>query len=148
MSAFNHMNSYLRFCVNHAHDQEVRGKVFSQRFTHPVEFSDLGNLVLFLEEVFDLQNYPQAFQSTRTIVESKTDLSRVAKEPSDGMTPPVVRAARGSVATFDVLVTSRRSSSWQGSVDWLDGGERQEFSSFLELMRLVDDRLFSNSAQK
>ena len=142
MSAFNHMNSYLRFCVNYAHDQEVRGKVFSQRFTHPVEFSDLGNLVLFLEEVFDLQNYPQAFQSTRTIVESKTDLSRVAKEPSDGMTPPVVRAARGSVATFDVLVTSRRSSSWQGSVTWLSDGESQSFSSYLELMHLIHDRLF------
>ena len=148
MSAFNHMNSYLRFCINYACDQEVAGRIFSQRFLHPVEFSDLGNLVLFLEEVFDLQNYPQAFQSTRTIVESKTDLSAAAKEPGEGMTPPVVRAARGTVATFDVLVTSRRSSSWQGSVDWLDGGQRQEFSSYLELMHLINDRLFPDSLKQ
>jgi len=148
MSAFNHMNSYLRFCINHARDQEVGGKIFSQRFLHPVEFTDLGDLVLFLEEVFDFQNYPQAFQSTRTIVESKTDLSLAAKEPGDGMTPPVIHAARGSVATFDVLVTSRRSSSWQGSVDWLDGSERQEFSSYLGLMHMINDRLFPGNGKK
>ena len=141
MSAFNHMNSYLRFCINHACDHEVAGKVFSQRFLHPVEFTDLGNLVLFLEKVFDFQNYPQAFQSTRTIVENKSDLTQVAKDPGDGLTPSVVRAARGNAATFDVLVVSRRSSSWQGTVDWLDSGERQEFSSYLELLHLIDERV-------
>lgn len=148
MAAFNHMNSYLRFCIDRACDHEVGGRVFSQRFLHPVDFTDLGNLVLFLEDVFDYQNYPQAFQSTRIIVESKSDLSLAAEEPGAGMTPPVVRAAHGSVATFDVLVVSRRSSSWQGSVDWLDGSERQEFSSYLELMHLINDRLFPDSAKK
>ena len=147
MSVFNHMNSYLRFCINHAKDQEISGKIFSQRFTHPVEFNDLGTLILFLEEVFDRQSFPQAFQSTRTIVASEHDLSLMAETPSDGMTPPVVRAARGAVTTFDVLVVSRRSSSWQGSVDWLDGGERQEFESFLALSHMIDKRLFGVKQQ-
>ena len=143
MSAFNHMNSYLRFCVNEAKSQQIQGKVFSQRFIRPVEFSDLGSMILFLEEVFDRQNFPQAFQSTRTFVISEKDMSNVAEEPGQGMTPAVVRAARGAVATFDVLVASRRSSSWQGYVEWLDNGERQEFESFLELTHLIDQRLFA-----
>ena len=63
MSAFNQMNSYLRFCIDYAHGHEVRGRLFSQRFTQPVEFTDLADLGLFLEEVFDVQKYPQAFQS-------------------------------------------------------------------------------------
>ena len=145
MSAFNHMNSYLRFCVNHAKDQQISGKIFSQRFLRPLDFSDLGNLALFLEKVFDQQKFPQAFQSTRTFVVSEKDMSNVAEEPSQGMTPAVVRAARGAVATFDVLVVSRRSSSWQGSVDWLDGSERQEFESFLELTHMIDRHLAAKS---
>ena len=51
MSAFNHMNSYLRFCINRVKDQQISGKLFSQRFIRPVEFSDMGSLSLFLEEV-------------------------------------------------------------------------------------------------
>ena len=143
MSAFNHMNSYLRFCINRVKDQQISGKLFSQRFIRPVEFSDMGSLSLFLEEVFDHQNFPQAFQSTRTFVESEMDMSNVAEEPGRGMSPAIVRAARGAVATFDVLVVSRRSSSWQGSVDWMDGSERQEFESFLELMQMINERLFA-----
>lgn len=145
MSAFNHMNSYLRFCVNAAQEHRISGKLFSQRLIHPLEFHDLGSLILFLEEVFDRQNYPQAFQNTRTLIPAASDMSLVAETPAQGMTPAVVRAARGTVTTFDVLVTSRRNSSWQGSVDWLDGGSRQEFTSFLALMRMIDERLFPDA---
>lgn len=144
MPAFNHMNSYLRFCINDARDHRFSGKLFSQRLLHPLEFNDLGSLVLFLEEVFDRQGFPQAFQSTRTFIASPSDLSLAAEDPSQGMSPAIVRAARGAVATFDVLVVSRRASSWQGSVDWLDGGERQEFASFLELAHMIDRKLFTD----
>lgn len=147
MSAFNQMNSYLRFCIDYAHDHEIRGRLFSQRFTHPVEFTDLSDLGLFLEEVFDLQKYPQAFQSARTIVKHKSDMSCVVTVPGDGMAPSVVREAHGTVATFDIVVTSRRSSSWQGSVDWLSGEGSQTFSSYLTLMHLIHDRLFPKNTR-
>ena len=145
MPVFNHMNSTLRICVDDASQQTLRGRVFSQRFLHPLKFSDMGSLCLYLEDVFDTQKFPQAFQQARTIVPCSNDMSIVAPEPGDGMTPAVVRAARGAVATFEILVISRRSSTWQGSVDWLDGSDRQEFSSYLELMRMIDDRLFVKS---
>ncbi len=142
MSAFNHMNSALRLCVDSVDDHIIQGRVFSQRFIRPLKFADLGSLVLYLEDVFDEQNFPQAFQQARTFAPYSNDMSIVASEPGDGMTPAVVRAARGAVATFEVLVISRRSSSWQGSVDWLDGGDRQEFGSYLELLQMIEQKLF------
>ena len=145
MPAFNHMNSALRFCVDGVEQQTLSGRVFSQRFIHPLKFGDMGSLCLYLEDVFDQQNFPQAFQQSRTIVSCNSDMSIVAPEPGEGMTPAVVRAARGAVATFEVLVVSRRSSTWQGSVDWLDGSDRQEFVSYLELMRMIEDRLSGKS---
>lgn len=145
MSAFNQMNSYLRFCIDYAHGHEVRGRLFSQRFTQPVEFTDLADLGLFLEEVFDVQKYPQAFQSARTIVKHKSDLSCVVTDPNDGMASSVVREAHGSVTTFDIVVTSRRRSTWQGSINWLSGEEAHSFSSYLTLMHLIHHRLFPES---
>ena len=146
MPAFNHMNSALRFCVDRVEQQTLSGRVFSQRFIHPLKFSDMGSLCLYLEDVFDQQNFPQAFQQSRTFVTCSSDMSIVAPEPGEGMTPAVVRAARGAVATFEVLVVSRRSSTWQGSVDWLDGSDWQEFVSYLELMRMIEDRLSGKSS--
>ena len=143
MPAFNHMNSYLRFCIDSIRDQQIAGKLFSQRFFSPVAFSDLGSVALFLDEVFDQQNFPQAFQRNRTFLAGESDLSNVVDEPGQGMTPAVVCAARGRVVTFDVLVVSRRSSSWQGTVSWLDENNRQEFHSFLELMRMINTRLLT-----
>ena len=145
MPAFNHINSYLRFCIHGVQDHRISGKVLSQRLTHPLEFNDLGNLLLVLEDIFDYQGFPKAFQSTRTFMDSSSDLSMAAEDPSQGISPAVIRASRGKVATFDVLVVSRRSSSWQGSVDWLDGGERQEFVSLLELVHMIDERLSNDS---
>ena len=141
MPAFNHMNSYLRFCIDAVQDQQVSGKVFSQRFFSPVEFSDLSSAALFLDEVFDRQNFPQAFQRTRTFMAGESDLSNVVDEPGQGMTPAAVCAARGRITTFDILVVSRRSSSWQGTLNWLDGGKDETFHSFLELIRMIDTRL-------
>lgn len=141
MPVFNYMNSYLRFCVDSVQDQQVVGKVFSQRFFSPVAFSDLGSVALFLDEVFDRQRFPQAFQRNRTFMAGEGDLSNVVDEPGQGMTSAVVCAARGRVSTFDVLVLSRRSSSWQGTVHWLDEDTEETFHSFLELIRMIDSRL-------
>lgn len=145
MSGFNHNNSSLRICVDRAFAQTVSGRVFSQRLTKPIPFADLSSLVLRLEDVFRQQNFPQAFQRSRTFLRDEKEDSFAAGEPSQGMGAEQVGAQRGELATFEVLVLGRRSSSWQGTVDWLDGGARQEFASFLELLRLVNERFFENT---
>ena len=48
--------------------------------------------------------------------------------------------AHGLVYTFEVSVTSG-ATSWQGMVDWLDGEGRQEFSSALELIKLIEEHV-------
>lgn len=43
--------------------------------------------------------------------------------------------------TFVVSILYTQHSSWQGSIDWISGGEKktQCFRSALELIRLIDD---------
>ena len=57
------------------------------------------------------------------------------------MSADTVTDAHGLVYTFEVSVTSRRNASWQGMVDWLDGEGRQEFSSALELIKLIEEHV-------
>ncbi|HJA64154.1 MAG TPA: hypothetical protein H9719_08495 [Candidatus Intestinimonas stercoravium] len=52
-----------------------------------------------------------------------------------------VAGARGEIATFSLNILSRRNATWQGRLDWLDGGPAQVFSSDLELLDLVEQRL-------
>ena len=108
-------SAFLRVCVDQSDGSRISGRVYSQRLTHPMAFSDIGSLVLRLDEVLEKQNFPQAFQRSRTFRE------------------------REILSTFTLYVISRRNASWQGWVDWMDGSPRQQFASALELIRMAEE---------
>lgn len=130
----------LRVCVNEAVPGRVSGLVYSQRLTAPIAFSDLGTLLLRVDEVLDAQNFPQAFQKGRSF-SAKESRVPAADSPERGLAAVEVDAHRGTISTFVLQILSRRNSSWQGQVDWLDGQTAQEFGSALELIRLIENRL-------
>ena len=43
--------------------------------------------------------------------------------------------------TFIIRVQHRQNASWQGSVQWVEGGKEQHFRSALELIKLMDEAL-------
>ena len=141
MMELNLNNSSLRICVDRVAHRAVGGRVFSRRLAEPVAFDDLSSLSHVLEQLFDEQALPQAFQNARTFLKEEQTESVGVSAAEDGMSEEWISAQHGEIATLEVLVISRRSSTWQGAVDWLDGGERQEFSGYLELMRLIDQRI-------
>lgn len=130
----------VRVCVNDAEPGRISGLVYSQRLTAPMPFADLGSLLLRLDEVLDKQNFPQAFQKSRSFSAKESSVP-AAKTPEQGLSPEEVEGAHGKVYTFVLHILSRRSSSWQGSADWLDGNCPQEFDSALELMRLIEEHV-------
>ena len=142
MNEFTHDNSALRICVDGVSDHAAFGRVFSRRLVEVIEFADLSSLFLRLDRLFDRQGFPQAFQRTRVIVhETLLQDAAAAADAASGMSEKTVSAQRGAVATFDLRVISRRNATWQGIVDWLDGSEKQEFFSSLELLHLVNEKL-------
>ena len=137
----NHYEAVLRICVDELGEGGIRGRVVSRRLTEPMPFSDVGHLLLQLEEVFDRQNFPQAFERRRTFGARQEESSlSLAQTLEQGMDPEEVARAAGQVTTFDLYVITRRNTTWQGFVDWLDG-TRDDYSSALELLRLIDHRL-------
>ena len=139
----NHYDAALRVCVDSLEAGSIRGRVVSRRLTAPITFGDLGDLLLQVEEVLNRQNFPQAFERTRSFVKNPDAPLPVAADLDSGMTKEEVEACRGEVATFSLYVIPRRSTTWQGFVEWPDGA-RQEYVSVLELIKLLDYRLFSH----
>ena len=141
MIELNLNNSSLRICVDRVEHRAAGGRVFGQRLAEPIEFENLSSLAHVLERLFDEQEFPQAFQRTRTFLREEQEQPFGCDDQHAGMSEEWVGAQHGAIATLEVLVTSRRSSTWQGTVDWLDGSERQEFSGYMELLHLIDQRL-------
>lgn len=44
---------------------------------------------------------------------------------------------RKKTATFVVRVRDTGDKTWRGTIDWIDGGQTQEFRSTLELLNLI-----------
>ena len=141
MKELNLNNSTLRICVDRVAHRAVGGRVFSCRLAEPVVFRDLSSLSLSLEQLFDEQDLPQAFQRARNFLRTEQNESGGVSAAQEGMSEEQMSAQHGEITTMEVLVTSRRSSTWQGTVDWLDGSEQQQFSGYLELLHLIDRRL-------
>ena len=141
-NAFNHYSAALRVCVDRVEDGRISGRVFSQRLTAPITFTDFGGMLLQVEAVLDAQNFPQAFQRARSFAPRQVGTVPAADCLEDGMDPETVQAAQGAVGTFLLYVITRRSATWQGFVDWLDGSPRQEYGSVLELLKLADQHVF------
>lgn len=135
------MISPFKVCVDRMDTEQIAGRVYSQSLTAPVEFRDIADLLMQLDELFDRRNFPKAFQRARTFVGDKnapaTGQDMPQPEP-DYMTEDLVDRAKGEAATFLVTVNTRQNSTWQGWLDWMDGSPRQPFNSALELIRLID----------
>lgn len=136
----NHYDAAIRVCVDQMTDGRVSGFLTSRRLTAPVPFTDLGSLVLQIEEILNRQCFPQAFERTRSFAPAAPGRLPVAEDLNSGLSKEDVDAAQGQAATFLLYIITRRNTTWQGFVDWLDG-TRDDYSSALELLRLIDHRL-------
>ena len=136
----NHKNGGLRICIDRVEGECISGRVFSQRLTAPLAFPDLGGLLLQLEELLEKQGFPQSSQHVRSFTPVASVLS-VSALPEHALSAQAVAEAAGERCTLVLTVLTRRNATWQGYIDWLDGGQREQFSSGLEFLSLVEERL-------
>lgn len=53
----------------------------------------------------------------------------------------VMSGKRKNKGTFIVKILNRQSSTWQGSVTWVEEQQTQNFRSALELIKMIDGAL-------
>ncbi len=125
------------------YDTTMRGGVL-YRTDKPegIPFSDYPGMIRGLEQRFEQLNYPRANMRRRVFgdgVENRW-LSAADEERMAPETAPAgeIQRQRGSLLTFQLRVTHREHASWQGTLVCLEEGGQESFSSFQELVFLMD----------
>lgn len=141
---FNYKTSAIKVCLSKPDGAVVSGFLVGLRLKRPVDFYDIGDFLIKVESILDAQNHPQAFQRKRMFSGDAAHVPELMDDSEPYMTEAEVDAATGHM-TFMLNIVARQNTTWQGHMVW-DDGQRDEFVSDLELMQIIDKRLFPLNA--
>ena len=124
---------HIRICVDSYENGNPVG-----RYSHPsiesggTEFQSLSELLLGVDRLLDRDRFPQSFTEKRSFLD-------IPEAPA--AEPPGGPGETGRAGTFLVRIMFRQNTSWQGTVNWLEGRRELSFRSVLELIGLLDSAL-------
>ncbi|MCL1976155.1 MAG: hypothetical protein FWG61_08355 [Firmicutes bacterium] len=138
----NQSNSDLRICVDSIAQGQISGRVYGQRLEHPLVFADIGDMLLQIDDILNAQDYPRAFQRKRSFgVEQKSTAPLPIELEGVYMSKETVETSYGKIATYNVNITTRQNTSWQGIIDWLDDSPIITFRSALEFIHIINEAI-------
>lgn len=129
-------------CVNFIKENNLNGEIYHKYSEFCIPFHSSIELFHLLEKEMDRIGYPQDttqkrfFKSQR---HQRHQSQNTQKELELFMKDNDVLDHKGSKATFVIEIKYRENSTWQGTVNWVEGNQTQNFRSALELIRLMDD---------
>ena len=141
-------------CIDRYTGYDLEGEFYHGYSTEPVRFSNAGELLVRLENLFDLLNFPYAATNIRDFDSAnKTNAPKTAERPYNlnwkkeervrVMSDKDILSKHGDEGTFIVRVQQRQNSSWQGRITWVDEDKTVYFRSVWEMMKLIDAALAS-----
>lgn len=126
----------FRICADAIGD-DVEGRVFSPLKAESISFRGMGELLVKMDELFDRVGYPQAFQDKRSFDKDKERVNLYRGIPEGELKPADIIRESGKVRTFDVVVNSRKNTSWQGCVQTDDGTVLGDFDGEIALLAII-----------
>ena len=137
----------MLICIQGKTEDRIRGEICSYHLKKTIPFSDIGDMVLKIDEICDWLGTPQRTTNPRFMnSEMEQRYLDASKEHSEmvedmgigryGVTP--FPQALKSRAVLVVIVRYRQNSSIQGTIKGrLTGDKEVSFRSALELMRMM-----------
>ncbi len=122
----------IRICIDNK-DSNMEGRAYSPLWEACITFCGLEELLLKADKVFDEKGYPQAFQEKRSFLVQKSRPTAFRGFPSPETDEKTILSQRGMLETYDIVVESRRNTSWQGRV-YKEGIMIGDFCGELELI--------------
>ena len=134
----------VRICIDRYRNYDVEGRIYSRLQQEPILFRNCGEMLLKADYMFDERGFPQTFQQRRCFGENRRVTYRKPRNilPNDAS----ILEQRGSFGTYDVIVRSRKKSSWQGILKNKDGTPAAEFRSEMELLNWIWKTVFTGEA--
>lgn len=127
-----------RVCVDAWAGGEVTGRLYHCYSRQPEPIGRISDVLDSIDRLCDRLNYPARTQQPRHFGPEKLRPQITQKKVEPQMTREELAKNKGKMATFVVHVMYRQHSTWQGSVTWAETGEKANFRSALELIKLMD----------
>gem|GEM_PF-800261 len=126
-------------CVDEHKGKEILGRIYYPGGEGPLQFNEMGRLLIEIDQILDEMNYPESSTSGRSFQKS----SKVHKNPKERAAMQEKKPAlkKGDKGTFVVQIQYRQHATWQGKVLWAEKNETKQFRSALELLKLIDSAL-------
>lgn len=125
----------IRICVDTI-GVDLTGRAYVPFHEKVIEFTEILDLAVQLDKIFDTYGYPQAFQQKRSFTEEvDTNIYKGIPEMKwDGNT---LRAQRGKIATLELYVRSRQDTSWQGWISVPHSSQSRKFQGDIAFVRTM-----------
>ena len=132
----------VAICIDQIEGGSIQGRMYHKYQKEPQMFGEVYKLLSLMEELFDRCGYPQSTTQNRYFKDRKQTKTKEALLMADDNQ---VLNSNGDLATFVVHVKYRQHSTWQGEVVWTEKGKKKSFRSALELLKLIDGALDSDT---
>ena len=133
--AYYPLNS-VRICID-SMEPNATGTAYTPLLKTPIDFTDIGYLIVKLDELFDEKGYPQSYQDKRSFTAVKESENRYHGLPTAGMEASLILSKAGRLTTYDVMIDTRRNSSWQGTCYDASHTSLGTFEGDMELMKIL-----------
>ena len=148
-------------CIDDNQNADYQGQLWHQYSDDPVNFSGIYDMMVTADELFDAWDFPQRSLERREFVHDDSDDRRhkgfpTQQDDSDELTIDRVQkqqgtrniqGKRGELGTFIIQVSFRQNATWQGRVINVEKNERNDFSSAMELVRIIDRDLNTDDSK-
>ena len=137
----NKTNQAIKICVDSIKDGIIfSGKVSAKESTSEMEFCDIQNLLLEIEDFLNDGFHPDAGKNLRHFNKEEHKFQKhmesigKKKEGIEYVTC-YEKDSRGKIATMILYVTQRSHATWQGRVYSMETGNVMNFKSELEFLK-------------
>ncbi len=117
-------------------NKNITGALNNLRLDQDLKFENLTQMLLGIEQILDMIQYPQASLETRSFSQVTGSV-----EPEKALKLAADKGKDTPIATFKLNILFRQNASWQGSLVWLEDNSEVQFRSALELVQLLDSVL-------
>lgn len=132
-------------CIDGSKSAGLQGRLYHGHSKQPFYYKDVDQMLLFMDDFFDLINFPMASTQIRDFTKSSRGIGK--KEGAKRMQGLNIKNHKGNKATFVVQVQYRQNSTWQGKVVWAEQNKTLYFRSVLELIRILDSAVDEGEAE-
>lgn len=124
----------MHLCIDEYQDYQIKGILYNTSTNSGTEFNDINEVILEMDEIFNRNGNPQSSSIKRSF--SKSETSAVYQnKPIQLCQYEDIMKHQGQLLTMDIVVKSRRQSSWQGIIFYQD--DEIVFSTILDMVKYI-----------